>query len=161
MSVCWWKVRLLVGSRVAGDFSPPNSAGETRTRTQWRFAGQTHFAAQTRFAGTNTNIRPNADCRPNTRFQPQREFPAGRELPPKQNLLARTQFAGTKNKVTEFFLLGPLFTMVFYGFDRGFMWSGPGQSGWVDRPLWYSQSWIILALFWSSKNLELRMSLFS
>ena len=79
-----------------------NSAGETRTR----FAGQTRFAAQTRFAGPNANIRPNADHRPNTRVQPQREFPAGRELPPKRNLLARTQFAGTKNKVTEFFSFG-------------------------------------------------------
>ena len=59
-----------------------------------------------RFAGPNANIRPNADYRPNTRFQPKREFPAGRELPPKRNLLARTQFAGTKNKVTEFFSFG-------------------------------------------------------
>ena len=38
--------------------------------------------------------------------RPQREFPAGRELPPKRNLLARTQFAGTENKVTEFFSFG-------------------------------------------------------
>ena len=77
-----------------------NSAGETR------FAGQTRFAAQTRLAGPNANIRSNADYRPNTRFQPQREFPAGRELPPKRNLLARTQFVGAKNKVTEFFSFG-------------------------------------------------------
>ena len=39
-------------------------------------------------------------------FRPQRESPAGRGLPPKRNLLARTQFAGTKNKVTEFFSFG-------------------------------------------------------
>ena len=50
----------------------------------------------------NANIRPNADCRPNAHCRPQRELPAGRELPPKRNLLARTQFAGTQNKVTDF-----------------------------------------------------------
>ena len=93
--VCWWEVVLPVKHC-------SNSAGETRTR----FAGQTHFAGQTRFAGPNANTRPNADFRPNAHCRPQRELPAARELPPKRNLLARTQFAGTKNKVTEFFSFG-------------------------------------------------------
>ena len=83
--VCWWEVALLVGRR---------SAGETR------------FAGQTRFAGPNADSRTNADCRPDERCRPQRESPAGRGSPPKRNLLARTQFAGTKNKVTEFFSFG-------------------------------------------------------
>ena len=77
------------------------------------------FAGQTRFAGPNANIRPDTDYRPDAHCRPQRESPAGRGLPPKRNLLARTQFAGTKNKVTEFFLLfflGPLNTMVFSPF---------------------------------------------
>ena len=59
-----------------------------------------------RLAGPNANIRPNVDCRPNARCRPQRELPAGCELPAKRNLLAQTQFAGTKNKVTEFFSFG-------------------------------------------------------
>ena len=77
------------------------------------------FAGQTRFTGPNANIRPDTDYRPDAHHRPQRESPAGRGLPPKRNLLARTQFAGTKNKVTEFFLLfflGPLNTMVFSPF---------------------------------------------
>ena len=65
--------------------------------------GETRFAGQTRFAGPNASSRPNADYQPDAHPRPQRESPAGRELPPKRNLLARTQFAGTKNKVTEFF----------------------------------------------------------
>jgi len=65
---------------------------------------------QTRFAG------PNADFRPNAHSRLERVSPAARELPPKRNNLARTQFAGTKNKVTDFFLLGPLITMVFSPF---------------------------------------------
>ena len=85
--VCWWEVILLVKHC-------SNSAGETR------------FAGQTRFAGPNANIRPNTDGRPNAHCWPQRELPAGRELPPKRNLLARTQFAVTKNKVTEVFSFG-------------------------------------------------------
>ena len=99
--VCWWEVVLLVGHC-------SNSAGGT------------HFAGQTRFAGPNANIRPNTDYWPNYRpkahCRPERELPAGRELPPKRNLLARTQFDGTKNQVTEFFLLAPLITMVFSRF---------------------------------------------
>ena len=85
--VCWWEVVLLVEHC-------SNSAGETR------------FAGQTRFAGPNANTRPNTDFRANAHCRPQRESPARRELPPKRNLLARTQFAGTKNKVTEFFSFG-------------------------------------------------------
>ena len=68
-----------------------NSAGEPR------FAGELRFAGQTHFAGPNANSRPNTDHRPNTNSRPQRE------LPPKRNLLARTQFAGTKTKVTDLF----------------------------------------------------------
>ena len=60
------------------------------------------FAGQTRFTGPNANIRPDTDYRPDAHHRPQRESPAGRGLPPKRNLLARTQFAGTKNKVTDF-----------------------------------------------------------
>ena len=69
-------------------------------------AGETRFAGQTCFAAPNANTRPNADYRPNAHCRLQRELPAGRKLPPKRNLLARTQFAGTKNKVTEFFSFG-------------------------------------------------------
>ena len=96
--VCWWGVVLMVKHC---------SAGETR------FAGPTRFAGQTRFAVPNANTRPNADYWPNADyrpnahiFRPQRELPAGRKLPPKRNLLARTQFAGTKNQVTKFFSFG-------------------------------------------------------
>ena len=84
---------LLVGSRLLVKHGS-NSAGETR------------FAGQTRFAGPNADSRPNAGFRPDAHFRPQRELPAGCGLPPKRNLLARTQFAGTKNKVNEFFSFG-------------------------------------------------------
>ena len=85
--VCWWEVALLVEHCS-------------------NFAGETRFVGQTRFAGPNANSRPNADCRPDAHRRPQRESPAGRGLLPKRNLLARTQFAGTENKVTELFSFG-------------------------------------------------------
>ena len=83
--VCWWEVVLLV--------------------KHWS-AGETRFARQTRFSGPNANIRLNAGSRPNAHCRPQHGLPAGRGLPPRRDLLARTQFAGTKNKVTEFFSFG-------------------------------------------------------
>ena len=89
--VCWWEVVLMV------EHCP---AGETR------FAGQTSFAGQTRFAGPNANSRPSADYRPDAHCRPHRESPAGHGLPPERNLLARTQFAGTKKKVTDLFSFG-------------------------------------------------------
>ena len=104
--VCWWEVALLVGRR---------SAGETR------------FAGQTRFAGPNANSRPNTDYRPDAHRRPQRESPAGRGLPPKRNLLARTQFAGTKTKVTEFFS--------FWASDHDGVFSFPAALGGAEAYL--------------------------
>ena len=106
--VCWWEVALLVEHC-------SNSAGETR------------FAGQTRFAGPNANSRPNADCRPDAHRRPQRESPAGRGLPPKRNLLARTQFAGTKNKVTECFS--------FWASDHDGVFSFPAALGGAEAYL--------------------------
>ena len=92
--------RLLAGRRVAGG----------KCVFWWEVAlPMEHFsnsAGETRFAGPNANSRPNADYRPDAHYRPQRESAAGRGFPPKRNLLARTQFAGTKNKVTDFFFLG-------------------------------------------------------
>ena len=53
-------------------------------------------------------IRPNANYRPNAhcRGRPEREFLAEHKSPPKRNLLAQTQFAGTKNQVAEVCSLG-------------------------------------------------------
>ena len=105
---------MLVGSRLLVKHCS-NSAGETR------------FAGQTRFAGPNANSRPNADCRPDAHRRPQRESPAGRGLPPKRNLLARTQFAGTKNKVTEFFS--------FWASDHDGVFSFPAALGGAEAYL--------------------------
>ena len=105
---------LLVGSRLLVKHCS-NSAGETR------------FAGQTRFAGPNADSRPNADYRPDALRRPQRESPAGRGLPPKRNLLARTQFAGTKNKVTEFFS--------FWASDHDGVFSFPAALGGAEAYL--------------------------
>ena len=105
---------MMVGSRLLVEYCS-NSAGETR------------FAGQTRFAGPNANSRPNTDCRPDARRRPQRESPAGRGLPPKRNLLARTQFAGTKTKVTEFFS--------FWASDHDGVFSFPAALGGAEAYL--------------------------
>ena len=105
---------LLVGSRLLVKHCS-NSAGETR------------FAGQTRFAGPNADSRPNADFRPDAHRRPQRESPAGRGLPPKRNLLARTQFAGTKNKVTECFS--------FWASDHDGVFSFPAALGGAEAYL--------------------------
>ena len=68
--------------------------GQTQTLGRTRITGRTHVSSP------NANFRPDAHCRP------QRESPAARRLPPERNLLARTQFAGTKHKVAELFSLG-------------------------------------------------------
>ena len=89
-------------------------AGETRFAGQTRFQllakrvlpGQTQTAGRTRITARTRIVGPDADYRPNAHCRPQRGLPTGRELPPERNLLARTQFAGTKNKVTEFFSFG-------------------------------------------------------
>ena len=90
-------------------------------------AGETRFAGQTRFAGPNADSRPNADYRPDALRRPQRESPAGRGLPPKRNLLARTQFAGTKNKVTECFS--------FWASDHDGVFSFPAALGGAEAYL--------------------------
>ena len=94
-------------------------------------AGETRFAGQTRFAGPNADSRPNTDCRPGAYCRPQRESPAGRGLPPKRNLLARTQFAGTKTKVTEFFS--------FWASDHDGVFSFPAALGGAEA---YSFRWL-------------------
>ena len=84
-----WGPRVLVGRRFAGD----------KCVCWWEVVLLVKHcsAGETRFAGPNANSRPNAIFWPNAQCRPERE------LPPKRNLLARTQFAGTKNQVTEFF----------------------------------------------------------
>ena len=99
-------MRLLVGSRFAGEplllvkrallakhalLAKRVLPGQTQT------SGRTRIASRARLTGPNANYRPHANFRPNVICWPER------------NLL-------TKNKVTDFFLLGPLITMVFSPF---------------------------------------------